>query len=73
MTDVAFMDLKEEIKEDYRGFIFFTFRGRVREPQDVLRSFHLISILPGQVRGNHLHPGHTEWFYPFHGTWVLLW
>ena len=29
--------------------------------------------LPGQVRGNHLHPGHEEWLYPFHGAGVLLW
>ncbi|MEW6387270.1 MAG: cupin domain-containing protein [Thermodesulfobacteriota bacterium] len=73
MTSVAFIDLKEEINADDRGFSFFVFPGRVRKAQDVLRSFHLVSIEPGQVRGNHLHPGHEEWLYPFHGIGVLQW
>lgn len=73
MATVEFLELTGEIKEDPRGLSFFPFRGRVREPQDFLQSFHLVSIRPGQTRGDHLHPGHQEWLYPFHGTGVLLW
>jgi quercetin dioxygenase-like cupin family protein len=73
MASVEFYDLIGEIEEDPRGLSFFPWRSRVREPQDILRTFHLISISPGQVRGNHLHPGHEEWLYPFHGKGLLIW
>lgn len=74
MSGVEFVDLSEEIKEDPRGFVFFPWQeGGVKEPQDLPRTFHLISIAPGQVRGNHLHPGHREYLFSFQGTGVLIW
>lgn len=73
MPAVEFIDLAGEIKEDPRGFSFFPWRGRRRKPEDLLRTFHLLSIRPGQSRGNHLHPGHSEWLYTFHGAGVLIW
>jgi oxalate decarboxylase/phosphoglucose isomerase-like protein (cupin superfamily) len=73
MAAVEFIDLSAEIQEDLRGISFFPWRGGVREPQDLLKTFHLISIRPGQVRGNHLHPGHREYLFTFHGAGVLLW
>ncbi len=73
MATVEFIDLSAEIQEDLRGISFFPWRGGVREPQDLLRTFHLISIRPGQVRGNHLHPGQEEWLHPFPGPSLLLW
>jgi oxalate decarboxylase/phosphoglucose isomerase-like protein (cupin superfamily) len=73
MAGVEFIDLSEEIKEDPRGFVFFPWKEGVNEPQDLLRTFHLISIAPGQVRGNHLHPGHREYLLTFQGTGVLIW
>ena len=36
-------------------------------------SCHLISIVPGQVRGQHQHPHKTEWLYVFHGQGQLFW
>lgn len=73
MAAVDFIDLTGEIQEDFRGFSFFPWPGRLREPQDLINTFHLISIRPEQVRGNHLHPGHEEWLYLFHGTAIFLW
>ena len=73
MADVRFIDLSKEIKEDDRGLSFFPWQGRLHEIRDLLKTFHLISIQPGYTRGNHLHPGHTEWLYPFHGDGILLW
>ncbi|MBI4643428.1 MAG: cupin domain-containing protein [Deltaproteobacteria bacterium] len=73
MAGVEFIDLSGEIKEDPRGFVFFPWQEGVKEPQDLLRTFHLISIAPGQVRGNHLHPGHREFLFNFQGTGVLTW
>jgi oxalate decarboxylase/phosphoglucose isomerase-like protein (cupin superfamily) len=73
MAAVQFIDLRSEIHSDARGMSFFPWQGRLKEPGDLLKTFHLISIRPGHTRGNHLHPGHAEWLYPFHGDGVLLW
>lgn len=73
MSEVEFLDISGEIHEDPRGFVFFPWQEGVQKPQDLLRTFHLIAIVPSQVRGNHLHPGHREYLYTFHGAGVLLW
>jgi dTDP-4-dehydrorhamnose 3,5-epimerase-like enzyme len=75
MAVVEFLELFEEIKEDPRGFVFFPWQGRteVQEPRDVLRTFHLVSIASGEVRGNHLHPGHQEYLFTFGGEGILAW
>ncbi len=73
MAKVEFFEPMGEFKEDPRGFSFFPWRAGLREPQDFLKTFHLISLQPGQVRGNHLHPGHWEWLYPFHGNGIFSW
>ncbi len=73
MAEVEFLDLKGEIKEDQRGFSFFPWEKGSLNPQEVVQTFHLVSIRPGQVRGNHLHPAHREWLYAFHGRGILAW
>ena len=73
MAEVQFIDLSGEITADARGLSFFPWQGRTRDPQGLLDTFHLISVLPGQSRGHHLHPGHGEWLYPFHGQAVFTW
>ncbi len=73
MSPVEFLDIADQTHEAPRGFLFFPWQQEVKEAQDVLRTFHLISIAPGQVRGNHLHPGYREYLFSFHGTGVLLW
>ncbi|HZE21314.1 MAG TPA: hypothetical protein VE082_04605 [Desulfobaccales bacterium] len=73
MPEVEFIDLSGEIKSGPRGTSFFPWQGRLQEPGDLLRTFHLISIHSGQTRGQHLHPGHEEWLYLFHGVGVFVW
>jgi oxalate decarboxylase/phosphoglucose isomerase-like protein (cupin superfamily) len=73
MAEVHFIDLSGEIKAEARGLSFFPWQGRMPEPQGLLDTFHLVSITPGHSRGHHLHPGHAEWLYPFHGRAVLTW
>ena len=73
MAEVEFIDLSGEMPKDGRGFAFFPWRGREMNPAEVLRTAHLVSILPGQTRGNHYHPGQEEWLFSFHGTGVLVW
>jgi oxalate decarboxylase/phosphoglucose isomerase-like protein (cupin superfamily) len=73
MPEVQFIDLSGEIKAGPRGTSFFPWQDRLQEPGDLLRTFHLVSIHSGQTRGQHLHPGHEEWLYPFHGVGVFIW
>jgi len=73
MTEVRFIDLSGAIKADARGMSFFPWPGLVEAPGDLLATLHLVSICPGQTRGHHLHPGHAERLYPFHGAALLLW
>lgn len=73
MAGVEFIDLSAEIHEDPRGFVLFPWEKGVEDIQNLLRTFHLISIAPGQVRGNHLHPGHREYLLTFHGAGILTW
>jgi len=73
MEAVKFIDLSREIREDSRGFSFYPLKGRVQEVDKVAEAFHLVTIAPGRVRGNHVHPGRWEWLYPFHGTGYFMW
>ena len=73
MTEIHYIDLHGEIKADARGMSFFPWQGRIEVPGDLPSTFHLISILPGQSRGHHLHPGQAEYLYPFHGRAVVTW
>ena len=73
MEAIQFIDLAREIQEDSRGFSFYPLKGRAPEPERLPEDFHLVSIAPGRVRGNHLHPGRWEWLYPFHGTGYFMW
>lgn len=73
MNEVKFIDLTDEMGEDLRGFVYFPWQGRRQASHEVLRTFHLVSINPGRERGHHLHPGHEEWLFPFHGIGVFLW
>ena len=73
MTEIHCIDLSGEIKADARGMSFFPWQGRLKVPGDLPATFHLISILPGQSRGHHLHPGQAEYLYPFHGRAVFIW
>jgi dTDP-4-dehydrorhamnose 3,5-epimerase-like enzyme len=73
MAEVDFIDISSELHQDERGGSLFPWRGRLHDPQDLLDTFHLISINPGQTRGNHFHPGHIEWIYLFLGSGSLAW
>lgn len=74
MADVEFIDLTPHLNEDPRGIAYFPWQAqKVRDPASALHTFHLISITPGQVRGNHFHPAQEEWLYVFHGQALLRW
>ncbi len=74
-TPIQFIRLAESLHEDERGFVFFPFQGLAENlPRaEMCASCHVISIAPGQVRGQHQHPQKTEWLYVFHGRGRLFW
>lgn len=74
MDEVEFMDISPQLHEDPRGMAYFPWQTQeVRDPASALHTFHLISTVPGQVRGNHLHPSYEEWLYVFHGQGTFRW
>ena len=73
MADPEFIDVSATMAQDGRGFSFFPWRDRAADPNEVVRTVHLVSIQPGRSRGHHYHPGHEEWLFTFHGAGVLAW
>jgi len=73
--EIQFLDLGSSLRQDERGFVYFPFQHLPESLplEDLGASFHLISIAPGQVRGQHRHPQKTEWLYVFHGQGLLVW
>ncbi len=72
---IQFLDLGDSLRQDERGFVYFPFQSLPDSlPRaEMCTSCHLISILPGQIRGQHQHPDKTEWLYVFHGQGQLFW
>lgn len=73
MESVEFIDLTQELWEDSRGFSVFPLKGRTQNPANLPDTVHMVSIAPGQVRGNHFHPSRWEWLYLFHGAGHFRW
>jgi len=48
MANVEFLDLSPEIKEDLRGASFFPWPRGVKDPRDLLRTFHLFPSIRGR-------------------------
>ncbi len=75
VADIQFLDLGDSLRQDERGEVYFPFQNLPDSmPRaEMCTSCHLISILPGQLRGQHQHPHKTEWLYVFHGQGQLFW
>lgn len=69
------MDLGDSWHQDERGFVFFPFQNLPAgfPLEEMCTSIHIISIEPGHIRGQHRHPGKTEWLLLIHGTGRLFW
>jgi oxalate decarboxylase/phosphoglucose isomerase-like protein (cupin superfamily) len=75
VADIQFLDLGDSLRQDERGEVYFPFQNLPDSmPRaEMCTSCHLISIVPGQLRGQHQHPHKTEWLYVFHGQGQLFW
>jgi oxalate decarboxylase/phosphoglucose isomerase-like protein (cupin superfamily) len=74
-VDIQFLDLGDSLRQDERGFVYFPFQSLSGSTPlaEMCTSCHLISIAPGQIRGQHQHPHKTEWLYVFHGQGLFFW
>ncbi len=74
MVEVEFIEVKDAFYESVKGWAFFPFQSGSMPFADVDgQSFHVVKILPGEIRGNHRHPGVDEWLHVFSGPAVLHW
>ena len=74
-ADIQFLDLGDSLRQDKRGFVYFPFQNLpdTLPLVEMCSSCHLISILPGEMRGQHRHPDKTEWLFTFHGKGQFFW
>jgi oxalate decarboxylase/phosphoglucose isomerase-like protein (cupin superfamily) len=74
-ADIQFLPLGDSWHQDERGFVYFPWQNApdALPLAEMCRSCHLISIVPGQSRGQHQHPDKTEWLFTFHGEGQLFW
>jgi uncharacterized RmlC-like cupin family protein len=75
VAEIQFLELGESLHRDERGFAYFPFQHLpdYLPREEMCGNCHLISIEPGHLRGQHRHPGKTEWLLVFHGTGLLFW
>jgi quercetin dioxygenase-like cupin family protein len=74
-VDIQFLELGDSLHRDERGFAYFPFQNLSDSlpKTEMCANCHLVSIEPGHLRGQHRHPGKTEWLLFFHGTGQFYW
>lgn len=72
MIEVKRIGLRDDVWSDERGWGVNPLEaaGFLREP---LGDYHVVSIKPGAVRGNHSHSNATEWMLVFGGLAKVVW
>ncbi len=74
MTDegLRFIDIEDASRVDERGWSInpLTIAGREDMPPGDL---HVVSLAPGAVRGNHVHPEAREWIVLCGGEHLVCW
>ncbi len=72
MSYVKQLELKDTILKDGRGWSINPLKF-VDIKDRSLEDMHVVSIKPGEVRGNHYHPDATEWLLICGGLASLVW
>ena len=75
MHSIQLINLSENFRLEPRGWSFapFTDPERIRPIDIDWTSFHTVSMEPGTIRGNHVHPHITEWLLFCGGPILLAW
>lgn len=74
-AEIQFLELGKSLNQDERGYAYFPFQHLPDSSprQEMCSSCHIISIEPGHTRGQHRHPGRTEWLFVVSGSGHLYW
>ena len=72
MAEVKRIGLRDDVWSDERGWGVNPLEaaGFAGEP---LGDYHVVSVKPGAVRGNHSHISATEWILVFGGVAKVIW
>jgi oxalate decarboxylase/phosphoglucose isomerase-like protein (cupin superfamily) len=75
MNTLEIISLPESFRQESRGWSFSPFRGYPLADGLELdwASFHLVSMEPGSIRGNHVHPRVTECLLFLGAPCLLVW
>src|SRR4030042_4596010 len=75
MHSIKLMNLSENFCLEPRGWSFAPFSDLERiQPIDMdWPSFHTVSMEPGTIRGNHVHPNVPKWLLFCGGPILLVW
>jgi oxalate decarboxylase/phosphoglucose isomerase-like protein (cupin superfamily) len=75
MNSIKILTLPENFGTDQRGWSFAPFKNLAlfRSAAVDWNSLHAVSLNPGAIRGNHLHPLTTEWLFFCGGPVRLSW
>jgi oxalate decarboxylase/phosphoglucose isomerase-like protein (cupin superfamily) len=75
MNSLQIISLPGRFRQEPRGWTFAPFDESPLAgglPCD-WASFHTVSIKPGSIRGNHVHPQVTEWLLFCGGPFLIVW
>ena len=74
MATVEIKPIEDGFHKDQKtGWSAYPFLNGFGDPPADLRGVHVVSILPGQVRGNHFHLETNELLLIFSGKGVFYW
>jgi oxalate decarboxylase/phosphoglucose isomerase-like protein (cupin superfamily) len=75
MNTLEIVSLPEGLRQEPRGWSFSPFQESPMNNGLELdwASFHLVSMEPGSIRGNHVHPRVTEWLLFLGAPFLLVW
>jgi dTDP-4-dehydrorhamnose 3,5-epimerase-like enzyme len=75
MNALQMVSLPERFRLEPRGWTFSPFNESPLAAGWFLdwASFHTVSMKPGSIRGNHVHPRVTEWLLFCGGPFLVVW
>jgi oxalate decarboxylase/phosphoglucose isomerase-like protein (cupin superfamily) len=75
MNALRIVSLPDRFRLEPRGWTFTPFKESplANGPPLDWASFHIVSLEPGSVRGNHVHPRVTEWLLFCGGPFLVVW
>ena len=75
MNTLEILSLPEGFRQEPRGWSFSPFQETpLKNGLEIdWSSFHLVSMEPGSIRGNHVHPRVTEWLLFLGAPFLLVW